>query len=97
MINPLSLFEQTQLAEAAYASFGEDITDRNKLQDALKTIDFSQTQAEEFLKRWKVIDQYATGGTADDSSFDWFGSGFSATLFERVNRMSAKHGLSCVI
>ena len=86
MINSLSLFEQAQLAEAAYASFGKDITDSNKLHNALKIIDFSQTQAEEFLKHWRVADQYATAGTDKDNLLTNKGSGFSATLFESLDR-----------
>ena len=94
MINSLSLFEQIQLAEAAYASFNGNIGNGKLISDALQGVKkegetgnaFSKTQAQEFLKHWRVADQYATGGTADDSSFDWFGSGFSATLFERIDR-----------
>ena len=93
MINSLSLFEQTQLAEAAYASFSDEngilFKDKDDLKKALKGngSEFSQTQAEEFLKHWRVADQYATGGTGEDPFWtNKKGSGFSATLFESLDR-----------
>ena len=94
MINSLSLFEQTQLAEATYASFGGETGNGDSILQALRGVkkkedaskDFSQTQAEEFLKHWQVIDQYATGGTNNDPGSAWAGSGFSATLFESLDR-----------
>ena len=71
MINSLSLFEQTQLAEAAYASFGGETGNGDSILQALRGVKkkedtseaFSQTQAEEFLKHWRVVDQYATDRT----------------------------------
>ena len=95
MINSLSLFEQTQLAEAAYASFGGKTGNDDSILRALQNIDkdgkprddaFSQTQAEEFLKHWRVADQYATGGTSEDTFWTNASSGFSATLFESLDR-----------
>ena len=92
MINSLSLFEQTQLAEAAYASFkgkiGNNMADVGvALQDKDGGSEFSQTQAEEFLKHWRIADQYATGGTGEDPFWtNKKGSGFSATLFESLDR-----------
>ena len=91
MINSLSLFEQIQLAEAAYASFkgkiGNNMADVGvALQDKDGGSEFSQTQAEEFLKHWRVADQYATAGTDKDNLLTNKGSGFSATLFESLDR-----------
>ena len=96
MINSLSLFEQIQLAEAAYASFNGNTGNGDLISKALQNIDedgkpgddaFSQTQAEEFLKHWRVSDQYATGGTGEDPFWtNKKGSGFSATLFESLDR-----------
>ena len=94
MINPLSLFEQTQLAEAAYASFGGKTGNGDSIFFALQNVKkkgetgdaFSSTQAEEFLKHWRVADQYATAGTDKDNLLTNKGSGFSATLFESLDR-----------
>ncbi len=92
MTNSISLFEQTQLAEAAYASFsnkkGGLFKDKDDLEKALKGngSEFSQTQAEEFLKHWRVADQYATDRTDKDNLLTNKGSGFSATLFESLDR-----------
>ena len=92
MTNSVSLFEQTQLAEAAYASFSDEngilFKDKDDLKKALKGngSEFSQTQAEEFLKHWRVADQYATGRTDKDPFWTNKGSGFSATLFESLDR-----------
>ena len=92
MTNSISLFEQTQLAEAAYASFSDKngilFKNENDLKKALKDngSEFSQTQAEEFLKHWRVADQYATAGTDKDNLLTNKGSGFSATLFESLDR-----------
>ena len=53
------LYEQAQLAEAAYADF----LDPSKLPaDALQTGDskFSATQAATFVRNWEVVDQYTS-------------------------------------
>lgn len=75
-----SLFEQAQLAEAAYANFWDDITntlitDQAKVIAALKGEDgdgFSETQAQEFTNNWEIISHQPDTDT-----------GFSATLFRR--------------
>jgi len=68
------LFQQAQLAEAAYADF---IGNANPI-DALTTGDgkFSQAQATAFLTQWEVVDQYTADGIIFGDT-----SGFSATLF----------------
>ncbi len=75
------LFQQAQLAEAAYAnlrdSAGNIITDVIGAKTALKAEGFSEPQATEFLKQWRVVDQSPPLG--------FFGNGFSATLFERLD------------
>ena len=86
MINSLSLFEQAQLAEAACASFKGHTVDKNEIRKALIENKFSNTQATEFLKHWRVADQYATAGTDKDNLLTNKGSGFSATLFESLDR-----------
>jgi len=74
-----SSYENALLSEASYADFQNiDITDPSKIKTALKNIDgqdkgFSQTQAEDFVKHWRVsVHQPNTA------------SGFSATLFENI-------------
>jgi hypothetical protein len=49
-----NLFEQTQLAEAAYANFLLGLS----VEDALVAQGFSPAQATEFVKHWRVEDQY---------------------------------------
>lgn len=74
-----NLFQQAQLAEAAYANFIDPLTglsySTNKgIEDALKdkgnSMSFSQSQAAAFAARYQVVSQQPN--TA---------SGFSATLF----------------
>ncbi len=64
-----NLFEQGQLAEAAYAKF---LLFPNNPKGALEDEGFSATQATEFLKHWTVVSHQPD--TAN---------GFSATLFQR--------------
>jgi len=69
-----SIFEQAQLSDAAYADFTNP-----DHKAALQAREFSNTQAAEFLKNWKVVDQYTSPvpGSVD--------TGFSATVFERLD------------
>ncbi|MDA8129849.1 MAG: hypothetical protein M0Z73_14285 [Betaproteobacteria bacterium] len=68
------LFQQAQLAEAAYADFSDpNVTAKQALQNG----GFSETQATAFLKAWREVDQSPPLG--------FFGNGFSATLFERLD------------
>jgi len=78
----LNLFEQLQLAEAAYANLvGMTVsTSPEVLALALTTGDgkFSKAQATDFVNLWSVVDQY----TAPAGLFGLTdGTGFSATLF----------------
>ncbi|MDZ4200890.1 MAG: hypothetical protein U1C96_01940 [Gallionella sp.] len=47
------MFQQAQLAEAAYADFGGFANPK----DALIDIKFSDAQTDVFLKNWRVADQ----------------------------------------
>lgn len=68
-----NLFQQAQLAEAAYANFQAPNTSPEQ---ALRNLGFSQSQASAFVQRYQVVNQYtASGGLTGQ------GSGFSATLF----------------
>jgi len=49
------LFQQAQLAEAAYANF---TAFSNNPKGALEEVGFSSTQADDFVKHWEVINQY---------------------------------------
>ena len=55
------LFQQTQLSEAAYADFmdenGNLLTDDNDVIDALEVNGMSQSQAVNFVDRWRVETQ----------------------------------------
>lgn len=81
MITITSLFQQAQLAEAAYANFfdisGNLITTNAGLVTALTDNKFSQAQATAFLTQWEVVDQYTASGALGSTDT----SGFSATLF----------------
>lgn len=72
------LFQQAQLAEAAYANFfdnsGNLITTNSGVSTALQNDGMSEEQATEFVKQWQVVSHQP------DTS-----SGFSATLFERLD------------
>lgn len=73
------LFQQAQLAEAAYANFidpltGLPYTTTNGIKDALITEGMRDAQAAAFVAQWRVVSQQPN--TA---------SGFSATLFQNIN------------
>jgi len=70
-----NLFQQAQLAEAAYTNFAGNA---NPV-DALTTGDskFSQAQATAFVAQWEVVDQYSASGLFGLTD----GSGFSGTVF----------------
>lgn len=68
------LFQQAQLAEAAYADFSDPAVTAKQ---ALQNEGMSESQASAFLKDWREINQSPPLG--------FFGNGFSATLFERLN------------
>ncbi|TNC96541.1 MAG: outer membrane adhesin-like protein, partial [Rhodocyclaceae bacterium] len=68
------LFQQAQLAEAAYADFARFGTNvRGALQDASRNMTFSDAQATAFINTWQVIDHIPD--TASD---------FSATIFRNI-------------
>lgn len=78
-----NLFQQAQLAEAAYANFWDSnfnslISNSEDVKKALIATTFSDTQATEFIKHWRVISQYTATGLFGQT---WLGSGFSATVF----------------
>lgn len=68
-----NIFSQISLAEAAYALL-ENVTDQENLKNKLEAIGFSQSQAEEFVKHWRVVNHLP------DTL-----SGFSATVFESLD------------
>jgi len=72
------LFQQAQLAQAAYASFfdnaGNLVTTNAGVIRALQNGGMSETQATAFVAQWRVVDQMQNTT-----------SGFSATTFERLN------------
>jgi len=63
-----SIFEQAQLAEAAYADFSNPNISHLA---ALQAEKFSSAQATEFLNNWRVVDHVPN-----------LNSGFTATLFD---------------
>ena len=69
-----NLFQQAQLAEAAYADFSDPTVTAKQ---ALQNEGMASTQATAFLKDWREVDQSPPLGV--------FGNGFSATLFERLD------------
>jgi hypothetical protein len=83
-----SLFQQAQLAEAAYANFldtsGNLLTTDALIKAALVASGFSSdpnnptqsAQATAFINEWEVVDQYTANGIIFGDT-----SGFSATLF----------------
>lgn len=85
------LFQQAQLAEAAYANFfdsaGNLITSKTGITAALISAGFSKNssdptlsaQASAFVKEWTVVDQYTA-----PSTLGLTGSGFSATVFKNI-------------
>ena len=82
-----NLFQQAQLAEAAYANLaGMNIsTTAQAIKDALTDPDlgggFSTAQASAFVTHWRVVDQYTASGLFGITD----GSGFSATVFESID------------
>ena len=66
------LFQQAQLAEAAYADFLKPST---STEQALQAEGMSASQAAEFTTHWTVVDQYSAPGLS------FMDGGFSATLF----------------
>ena len=68
------LFQQAQLAEAAYADF---LNPNISVRQALQNEGMSASQAADFLTRWQVVSQFSESGLLSN--------GFSATLFERLN------------
>ena len=76
MSNIQGLFEQAQLAEAAYANFSiAGVSTKDALQDTENGGSFSATQAAEFVLHWRVVDQLP----------DTSNNGFSATVFESLD------------
>ncbi|HQW21641.1 MAG TPA: hypothetical protein PLI90_13345, partial [Rhodocyclaceae bacterium] len=73
------LFQQAQLAEAAYADFSVPGVG---LKDALISEGMSEPQATEFTNNWREVDQYTATGWIGQT---WTGTGFSATLFQNKN------------
>ncbi len=77
------LFQQAQLAEAAYANFLDPT--KTRLQ-ALQDEGMSTAQANAFLARWRVVDQYDPSALLGHfSAFLGVGSGFSATVFASLD------------
>ncbi len=78
MSNVTQYFQQAELALAAYSNLNSDMP-----LEAYKTalqqggVGMSQSQAEQFATRFKVVDQFI--------SFGVIGTGFSATVFEAVS------------
>ena len=78
-----NLFDQAQLAEAAYANFFSDsgvlLTNDNDIKAALQDTNngggFSATQAAEFVLHWRVVSHIP----------DTHNNGFSATVFESLD------------
>ena len=79
------VFQQAQLAEAAYANFFSDsgvlLTVDIDVQAALEANDFSKAQATEFVSNWQVVDHVPN-----------LNSGFSATVFERIDPVTKVRG-----
>ncbi len=74
------LFQQAQLAEAAYANFSgmSASTPTGAIENALIAEKFSPAQAATFVSQWRVVDQYTAPFT-----LGVIGTGFSGTLFQR--------------
>lgn len=75
------LFQQAQMAEAAYASFfdnaGNLLTTNAGVITALQREGFSESQATAFVQNWRVVSQFSENGVLSN--------GFSAALFERLD------------
>ena len=74
MISIKALFEQAQLAEASYANLLPGLDVATELQNTGNNMHFSSAQATTFVSQWQVVDHIP------DTE-----SGFSATLFERLD------------
>lgn len=75
-----NLFQQAQLAEAAYAilwdsTLNQPITANDKVITALKAEGFSEAQAADFVTHWRVVSQQP----------DTVPNGFSATVFQNID------------
>lgn len=91
------LFQQSQLAEAAYANFIDDsgnlLTTTDGVRKALIDSGFSKgpdgqsTQATVFVAEWQVVDQYTA-----PSFLGITGTGFSATLSKNIKVGSPDFG-----
>ena len=81
MTSNQDLFQQAQLAEAAYAHFDLFVNPKNALMDADHGMNFSEAQAAAFVLEWEVIDH------VPDTQSD-----FSATIFR--NRQSGAYTLA---
>src|SRR3989338_6143668 len=82
-----NLFQQAQLAEAAYADLSSAIGNQGELQKALDVAfngqyggSFSAAQAADFVTHWRVVDQYTASGLFGLTD----GTGFSATVFKSI-------------
>ena len=87
-----SLFDQTQLAEAAYANFLDNsrnlLTNINDIKAVLIAKGFSKdpnnptqsTQASDFVAQWQIVSQY----TAPAFLLGVGGTGFSGTVFKNI-------------
>jgi Ca2+-binding RTX toxin-like protein len=85
MADTKKLFDMASLAEAAYADFNDSnggvLIAEQDIVNRLKAKDWSETQAKEFAKHYRVVHQQPN--TA---------SGFSATVFERLSESGAPTG-----
>lgn len=81
MTSNQDLFQQAQLAEAAYAHFNLFVDPKNALMDASHDMNFSAAQAAAFVLEWEVIDHIP------DTQSD-----FSATIFR--NRLTGAYTLT---
>jgi Ca2+-binding RTX toxin-like protein len=88
MTTVVDLFQQAQLAEAAYANFfgnsgtllTADVDVIAALQDSNNSMSFSDAQAAAFVAHWRIVDQYTAPSIASLTE-----SGFSATVFESLD------------
>jgi hypothetical protein len=79
-----NLFQQAQLAEAAYTNLTSAIGNQTAFKQALDVANggsFSPAQAAAFVTDWRVVDQYTATGLFGQT---WTGTGFSATLFQNI-------------
>lgn len=74
------LFQQAQLAQAAYADFTLGLSTEAALTNPDTGAGFSNAQATAFTTHWRVVDQYTAPVVLGVT-----GSGFSATVFESID------------